>query len=153
MQDTVRQKILAGTDTLKHSNDTVSGQFKVSQDIPLAIRETTPVKKTENISVDTTAVCKRNPIADITFYDSTNIVTRIDESVIGRFPFVFTELNARRKEEARASLVRHLKAGNEIPEDQYHIDWIVPVILVSAFLYALVRTRSGSAFRGLLRFI
>jgi hypothetical protein len=115
--------------------------------------EISPVKKVESLIVDTTAVCIKNPIADITFYDSANIVTRIDESLIGRFPFVFTGINKKTREETRATLIKELKEGNVVPEKQYHIDWIVPVILVSAFLYATVRVTSVNIFRGLMRFI
>jgi hypothetical protein len=57
------------------------------------------------------------------------------------------------REESRTSLIMHLKYGDEIPEKQYNIDWILPVCLLSAFLYAVLRATSGSIFQGLLRFI
>jgi hypothetical protein len=153
IQDTIRQKIHVGTDSLKHLSDSASGQLKVSKDTLIVHHEIITVKKAENITVDTTAVCKKNLIADITFYDSANLVTQIDGSLIDRFPFVFTGMNRQLREETRAILVKHLKDGNKIHEEQYHIDWIMPVILVSAFIYAIVRVTSGNIIRGMLRFI
>jgi len=153
MQDTVKQKVFFSTDTLKYSTDSVPAKLKASYDSLPVHNENALIKKAENIVADTTSVCRRNPIADITFYDSTNIVTRINDAVVDRFPFVFTEMNNNRREETRAALITHLKEGYEIPGGQYRLDWIVPVILVSAFIYALVRTRSGNIFHGLSRFI
>jgi len=118
MQDTVKQNILVGTDTLKQMT-----------------------------------VCKRNPIADVTFYDSANVVKQIDSTLIYRFPFVFTEINRKVQLENRAILVKQLKDGDQIPEGQYHVDWIVAFLLVSAFSYAVVRSTSGNIFRGVWRFI
>jgi hypothetical protein len=153
MQDTIRQKVFVGTDTLKQINDSVSGQLKVLRDTPLVHHELIQKSKKENVVVDTTTVYNKNPFADITFYDSANVVTHIDGTLIDRFPFVFSEINKKIKEENRAILVQHLKEGNNNPKGQYHIDWILPVILVSSFLYAVVRAKSGNIFRGILRFI
>jgi hypothetical protein len=152
IQDTIKTNIHVRTDSLKPLTDSVSGRPGISRDTLLVHHEIARIKK-ENVVVDTTAVCKRNPIADITFYDSANVVTQIDIALIDRFPFVFTGINHQVKEKNRATLVKHLKEGTELPKEQYLFDWIVPVILFSAFLYAVVRATAGNIVRGILRFI
>jgi Domain of unknown function (DUF4271) len=102
--------------------------------------------------IDTTSVCCRNNIADITFYDSNNVVTKIESGSSNRFPFPFTEKNKQIQTEARASLIRHLKSGQELPTQQLHDDWIIGIILIAAFLYSLIRTKSKSMFPGVTRF-
>ena len=64
---------------------------------------------------DTISVCRRNSIEDVTFYDSNNLVTRIEPVHTDKFPFLFTAKDRMIKEEAKASLVKHLRAGDEIP--------------------------------------
>ena len=109
-------------------------------------------KTAEVIFSDTTSVCERNIIADITFYDSNNIVSKIESGSFTRFPFIFTEKTRQLKAEARASLIKQLKPGLDIPSQPLHDDWIVLVIITAAFLYSLVRTASKNIFSGVTRF-
>ena len=101
---------------------------------------------------DTLHVSERSHIADITFYDSANIVTRIKSDKINGFPFLFLEKNKRIESEARISLQKKLKDGSELPSRMFHEDWIVFIILVSAFFYASVQAFSKKLFPGLIRF-
>lgn len=153
MQDTLKQKIPVRTDTLKPFSDNVQHQFKTGRDTLLQKRETQKPVVTIIAASDTTTLCLRNCIADVTFHDSSSFVFKTDKTIAGRFPFAFTGMNRQRHEEAKVLLVSHLKKGDELPEEPYRIDWIVPAILLSAFLYALVRTASGNMFRGLMKFI
>jgi hypothetical protein len=88
---------------------------------------------------DTTSVCSRNAISDVTFYDSANLVTRIDQTNTIGFPFIFIEKNRIRETEARESFVKHLKEGEKLPDQLFHNDWIILVILAAAFLYSILR--------------
>jgi hypothetical protein len=101
---------------------------------------------------DTTSVCSRNSISDVTFYDSTNIVTRIQTINGNRFPFLFIEKNRQIQEDAKASLVSMLKAGDEIPFRPLHDDWILLIILCTAFLFAVIRKSYDNIFQGVERF-
>ena len=107
-----------------------------------------------NISdpIDTSAVCIRNAVSDVTFYDSANLVNRIDKTELTRFPYHFVEKNIKREAEARASLTKLLKDGREMPVRPFHDDWIVIVVLVSAFLYSVVRTVSRRMISEVTRF-
>jgi len=90
------QTIVAG-DSVRQKSDTSLQNLSIPSDsgrivdsiphknisIPDAIETQEPV--------DTTSVCTRNSISDVTFYDSLNIITRIDQTYSGQFPFLFTE--------------------------------------------------------------
>lgn len=101
---------------------------------------------------DTTSVCVRNSITDITFYDSNNVVTKKELESSNRFPFLFTEKTRQTQVEARASLIKYLKPGQDLPSQPFHDDWIIGIILIAAFLYSLIRTTSKSMFPGVTRF-
>ena len=101
---------------------------------------------------DTLSVCSRNAISDVTFYDSTNIVTRIRERELNRFPFVFIERNNSHRQTARLSLEKHLRDGEVLPDDRLRQDWIIIIIVLAAFLYASIRTFSKNYLPALIRF-
>jgi hypothetical protein len=106
----------------------------------------------DSLQYDTNTVCGRNSIADITFYDSINVITKIESGSSYGFPFQFTEKNKQMHAEVRASLVKHLKSGREIPVQPLHADWIIVIILIAAFFYSLIRTTSKSVMSGATRF-
>jgi hypothetical protein len=101
---------------------------------------------------DTTSVCVRNSIADITFYDSNNFVSKKVSDSFNRIPFLFTEKPRQLQVEARVSLIKSLKPGKELPLQPFHDDWIIGVIFITAFLYSLIRTTSKSMLPGITRF-
>jgi hypothetical protein len=104
------------------------------------------------VAADTTTVCVRNSIEDVTFYDSANLVLRIDPARTGKFPFLFTEKNKIIQDEIRATVVRHLKPGNELQYQPLHEDWIILIILAASFLFALIRNSSVNFLHGVERF-
>jgi hypothetical protein len=150
--------------------DTIPGRGTVKQDTialkpdsaaiinPLPIKDTVThklasVKKTAGFNfADTTTSCKRNCIADITFYDSNNFVTKIESGFSNRFPFAFTEKNREMQFEKKALLIKHLKQGRDIPVQPLHDDWIILIIIAAAFLFSLIRSTSKSVFPGVTRF-
>jgi hypothetical protein len=100
---------------------------------------------------DTTAVCVRNPIADLTFNDSANFIFTLKPGFRNGFPYSFTEKNRVKQEEENAILIRHLKPGEKIAVNPLHDDWIILIILISSFLYSLIRTTSKNLFSGVIR--
>jgi hypothetical protein len=104
------------------------------------------------IQPDSNLVCKRSPVADITFYDSANLITTIGQDNFIGFPFVFIEKNIKRETEAKAVLVRHLRPGEDLPEKMLDEDWVILVILLGAFLYSLLRNTSKRMLPELSRF-
>jgi hypothetical protein len=100
---------------------------------------------------DTTSVCMRNPIADLTFNDSANFIFTLKPGFRNGFPYSFTEKNRVKQEEENAILIRHLKPGEKIAVNPLHDDWIILIILISSFLYSLIRTTSKNLVSGVAR--
>jgi hypothetical protein len=151
------QTIVAG-DSVRQKSDTSLQNLSIPSDSGRIV-DSIPHKKISipdaietQEPVDTTSVCIRNSISDVTFYDSLNIITRIDQTYSGQFPFLFTEKNRIRESEAREKQFMLLKNGKEIPSKPFHNDWIIIIILISAFLYAVISTFAGRFFRELKKF-
>jgi hypothetical protein len=102
---------------------------------------------------DTLTLCTRNPVADVTFHDSTSFIYRLDPSIANRFAFTFTDINRDIYLKNRSVLVKTLRDGEKLPPDPYISDWMVPLLLFSAFLFALVRTIPGNFFGSMIRFL
>ena len=102
--------------------------------------------------LDTTIICRRNIIADVTFYDSTNVVTTIVPGNTSGFPYVFIEKNRIREAETKAILVKQLKPGQTIPENPLNEDWLILIIIIGALLYSLIRATSKKLLPELSRF-
>ena len=153
MQDTIRQKILLGNDTLKQLQDSTPRQLKVKAEslkVAVTVRQYSPPPQTIS---DTTTVCTRNPVADVTYYDSTSFVYRLDPAIADRFAFTFTDINRDKYLKNKEHLIITLKEGEWLPPRPYHSDWMIPVILFSAFLFALVRAIHGNFFDSMIRFL
>jgi hypothetical protein len=153
MQDTLKQKIIVREDTLKHLSDTARSQKKIHSDTVIVHRVIPKIIRAEIAEPDTAFTCSRNSIADVNYYDSANFIYLVDSSLSDRFPFLFTTMNRQRSLAEKESILVHLKEGTNVPKNPYQVDWIVSIIIVSAFLYAVLRTTSAKIFRGLLRFI
>jgi hypothetical protein len=104
------------------------------------------------VYADTSLHCFRNSIVDITFYDSNNVISKIEHSLPGRFPFDFIEKNRKVSDEAETALIKQLKPGLDLPQQPHHNDFIIVVILCAAFLYSIIRSSSHSLFLVVSRF-
>jgi hypothetical protein len=93
-------------------------------------------------STDTISVCTRNSIADVTFYDRDNVVFKIASGSYKQFPFVFTEKVLQQQAEEKAFLIKQLRPGNDLPTHPLHTDWMIIIIIISAFLYSLIKATS-----------
>jgi len=102
---------------------------------------------------DTTSVCIRNSIADVTFYDSNNVVLKIQAGSYKQFPFIFTEKVQQQQAEERAFLIKQLKPGTDLPAQPLHADWMILIILLAAFLYSLIRATSKKMIPDLAKFL
>jgi hypothetical protein len=151
-QDTLQIKNPALKDSLRDKSDTTS-IIKIPRAADSVQHKTISVLPPAPYDfTDTASVCTRNIISDITFYDSANIVTEIESNSINRFPFLFTEKNRQIQAEARATMIKHLKSGEDLPLRQLHDDWIIGIILLSAFIYSVIRATSKNFLPGLYRF-
>jgi len=151
-QDSIQGKQIQTLDSLMLKSDsaTVSGNIHTADSVPRRIRTHVPESVAE--ITDTTSVCKRNSIEDITFYDPNNLVSRIEPLHRDAFPFLYTAKGRLIQEEAKAYLVKHLRDGDEIPSRQLHDDWIILIILLSALLFTTTIKSSESVLQGVTRF-
>ena len=101
---------------------------------------------------DTVTQCIRNNVADITFYDTNNVIKTIIPDSNNIFPFNFIEKNRQRLREEKIILEKHFKSGQNLPVQQLHEDWIILIILITAFLYSIIRTTSKSMLTGAGKF-
>ena len=106
----------------------------------------------DSIGFKPDSICYRNSIADITFFDPDNFVTRIDANSSLVFPFNFIEKNQQIFSEEREFILKHLKHGEELPVTPFHNDWIILIIIAVAFLFSLIRTTSIKMLLGITRF-
>jgi hypothetical protein len=101
---------------------------------------------------DTSYVCPRNSIADISFYDSTNFVTAGKLDYSNRFPILFTEESKQIEIREKKYLTEHLRPGNELPSQPLHAGWIIWIILIAAFLFSIIRATTKSMLPDVFRF-
>jgi hypothetical protein len=146
-------------DTVRQKRDTTHQQLKISADTT-SITDTVPVKKIvirqvkkEPLPVDTTAVCSKNPVSDLIFPDTTDVITVTGQQEKSLFPFIFIEKNRKRESDAIAALVKHLKDGRELPARAFHDDWMIIIIIFSAFIFSLIHTFSKKFLPEIIRFL
>jgi hypothetical protein len=151
-QDTIPNKNIVSKDTIRLKSDSTSiaNIHQLKDSVPHKLLSNPKPVRFEY--TDSTSVCSRNIISDITFYDSSNIVAEIESFSSNRFPFLFTAKNRQIKAEARASMIKHLKPGQDLPLQPLHDDWIIGIVILSAFVYSLVRSSSKSMMHGISRF-
>jgi hypothetical protein len=151
-QDNIPVKNVTVQDSVRPKSDSASvfSTLQLKDSVPRIIKSS-PGKTFVEIS-DTISLCKRNNIEDVTFYDSHNLVTRIESIPSDKFPFLFIYKNRHIQEVAKTSIVKHLRAGSEIHFIPYHDDWIIFVILAVTFLFTLIRKSSDSFLQGVKRF-
>jgi hypothetical protein len=147
LQDTVRQK-----------TDTTHLQIKLPADSSDII-DTVPVKKVvlrqtkeRPVSVDVTAVSKRNPYSDFTFSDSTKLKLYSGHEGNSLFPFSLIEKNRTKESSELAALMKDLRDGKKMPVQPFHDDWIIFILLLCAFLFSLIRTFSKRFLTEVTRF-
>ncbi len=144
-QDTLKVFKPTVKDTIKMRTDSLKSLVqRVSADSIKPARKII-IEKPVSAPIDTISVCSRNNIADVTFYDSANIVRQIIPGSYDRFPFVFTEINSTRDNQAKATLIKTLKPGEKIPEKPLHDDLVIMIVFSAAFLFSLVRSSYCSA--------
>jgi hypothetical protein len=143
-QDTIQHKITSGHDSSRTIRETgslvVSSQPKdTAQHKQVSIRQI----QLPDLS-DTTSVCSRNSIADVTFYDFNNFIFRIRYGSYKPFPYLLLEKARQQQAQDRATLLKQLKDGKEIPPQPLHTDWMIIIIIAAVFLFTVVKSASKS---------
>jgi hypothetical protein len=151
-QDSLKVKPLISPDTTGGKSDTsltvITGPLNDSGRVKIIRKNIRPAA----INTDTTSVCRRCSVCDITFYDPANPVTQIVAPYTDRFPFLFIEKNRALSKEAREMTVRHLRPGNELQLAPLHEDWIIIVLLITVSLFAIIRKSATNLMHGIERY-
>jgi hypothetical protein len=155
-QDTIKPKLVIRINTDKLLSDSV---FRKLDEVPAHIRKAYLGSMKKKISpafpeiTDTTSVCVRNSIADVTFSDSLDFIRNLQPFPQGQFPFQFIEKAGSTQQDQELTIIKPLKEGLGLPEKPLHHDWITFVIFLAAFLWLVVRTTTRSIFPELARFL
>jgi hypothetical protein len=161
-QDTVRVKNQALTDSaiLKQhlkspeQKQTSDSSVKTPKQLSHATGRLTATAVSQLIvPVDTTSVCRRNSIADISFYIPDNFISSGKLDPVNRFPFEFTEKNRKSEAARKEILVKQLKPGQDLQVQAMHEDWIIINLAIVLFLFSLVRSTSKSLLPDVSRFL
>jgi len=151
-QDTIRPVNAIQKDTLTTASDSLHLPVQLIERDTLKLRPVRTRKPVSVIITDTTSVCQRSRITDITFYDSTNLVLEKRLSGSNDFPYHFIETNREIRAESRKTLIASLKPGAELPERVLHEDWITGILILAAFLFGVIRIFSKDLFSGIRRY-
>ncbi|MDM7919995.1 MAG: DUF4271 domain-containing protein [Methanosarcina sp.] len=106
----------------------------------------------EQVVAGQDSVSVRSHVSDVTFYDTANIITRINRDSVNGFPFRFIEKNRKLDMEMRTALQERLKPGTELPSRKFNDDWIIFFVFLAAFFYATLPVYSRKLFPGATRF-
>lgn len=101
--------------------------------------------------IDTTAVCRRNSIADVSFYNEDSFIWKLDVPGGDRTIINLAEKAKELKAENKEILIRHLRTGEEVPSPEMSNDLVILVLLSAAFLFTIVRI-SVKNFQPVTRF-
>ena len=149
MQDTIRQKILTGNDSLKG----VPMKASVKAD---SVKNNAAKYQNSFIKhdiTDTVSDCSRTIFAYMTFRDSSGSAGNSKTLKTEEFPFNFIaktqDINSKKQE----VLLKTLREGQSMPAEQLKADWIVPILFFSALLLGVVRSVPGNYFRSMFRFL
>jgi hypothetical protein len=154
IQDTIKPKLVIHINTDNLIPDSV---FRKLDELPAFLRSDSGLKKkssreSEKIITDTTSVCSRNSIADITFYNPSDVII-LGSYPAGQFPYQLAGISASVPQAQNLTLIGDLRDGEAIPEKPLHHDWMIGVVLIAAYLYMIVRTKSRSIIPEMARFL
>ncbi len=150
-QDTVRLDLKIKINETVREKTFALPEIKTSKDF---VRRQLPVQKpVDYSSIDTTAVCARNSIADVTFFDPDSFIFSIKVPAANKFLFSISQKSEKKEAESRAILIKSLKQGEVIPVQALHFDWIILIIIFSAFLFSLIRNYSRGMFPAISKFL
>ncbi len=106
----------------------------------------------DTLKKDTTSVCMRNTIADVTFTDSLSFVKNIRPYTSGTIPFRFTKKSGTEPGQYRPLLIRDLRVGTEPARNPFHQDWVTILVFLSFWLFLLVKSTIRNMRPELTRF-
>ena len=152
IQDTVSNSAIVIQDSSGFKLESVILSDSVSIKKASAIKPTAVIQQTDSLSTVLPGLCRRNAIADITYYNPDYIIGSIEIPGTNYFPLLFTEKTRQMQTEKKASVVKHLKPGQDIPPKLFHDDWALGIILAAIILFSVIRATSRNITPGITRF-
>jgi hypothetical protein len=105
------------------------------------------------VITDTTSICSRNSIRDITFYQPGNLISKLNSQFpVAPFEFRGKEKGPDNVKTHEAVLIKDLRDGIAVPGRSFKSDWMIGVILLLASLYLLVRSNQKVIWSELSRY-
>ncbi|MBN1108253.1 MAG: DUF4271 domain-containing protein [Bacteroidales bacterium] len=101
----------------------------------------------ENLSQDTLS---RKPVFSPDDTAGGGVTFRQDASK--SFPFLFIERNKNLEKDSQTRIIKSLRQGEPLAAQVFHYDWIIFIVLLSAFFYASLPAYSRKLFPGATRF-
>jgi hypothetical protein len=157
-QDTIKPQLVIRVKTNNLIPDSV---FRKLDEAPAHIKYIDSIRSGRRSSAalpevtitDTTSVCTRNSITDITFSDPSGLAGNFKAYPQGQFPFRYSGKTGSVSNDYALTVIQPLKDGDNLPPQPLHHDWITVIIFLSAFLWLVIRATTRSIFPELTRFL
>jgi hypothetical protein len=102
---------------------------------------------------DSLLICPRNYFADITFSDSGKTLKINKGFTVDNFPLLYIKSVKQLQQKQYFILKQELKEGTKIQGNNIYSDWILFIILASAFLFSLIKSTSKSLIQNIFKSI
>jgi hypothetical protein len=158
-QDTIKPQIVV---RIKTDNLLPDSIFRRMDEKPAYIRDADSGLRGKSfksyseklIISDTTSVCARNPIADVTLSDSINFLSELKHNYpAGPVPFHFAGRREGVSPEWQTGRMTSLKDGEPLAFRPLHNDWIIAFILFASLLFLVIRKNTRSLWPELIRYV
>ena len=155
-QDTLKPKLVIRISTENLISDSV---FRKLDEVPAHIRaDSARLKRQASASrdviiTDTTSVCHRSSIADVTFHDSLSFIRNLKQLPSPQFPFHLAGKTALGEKSHGPATIMDLKEGTDLPYRPLQHDWIIVITFLSAYLWLMLRSTTRSMLSELTRFL
>lgn len=159
IQDSIKPDLVVRINTRSLINDSVFRN--IERHLDSVVEPVAPKKRTAPATVsetgvpealpDTTAVCSRNIVADITFSDSSGYAAFISPGFRNQLPWYVAE-KLERENRKETFVIRDLKEGKVLTDSLFSHDWIIIVIFFTALVAGFIRNTSRSLLPGLSSF-
>lgn len=113
------------------------------------LQDTTELK-TDSFS-DSLLVCPRNHFAYLSFGDTVNPLRVSEKNFSDRFPTLYLRSSRLLKQQQYYALKQQLREGKEYERENKFGDWTLIIIVISAFLFSVIRSHSRTLIQNIFK--
>jgi hypothetical protein len=128
-----------------------AGFINPKSDSSTLVCDSTLITISSEITNDTLPFCPRNAFASFPFADSITNLKFFGQPVNDGFPYILVNTSKQLKDKHYTLLKKQLREGANLQVNNIYSDWILGIILISAFFFALVRSTSRSLFQSIFK--